>query len=299
MKRIIVLSLSLMLMLTSFTMVFAEEQGINVNDGEGVIELLIGYKDDNNELIKSRKLMTKEELIEYKNNKNKFLLKNAKSISTLLEKETSKKRSINKKNIEQELTRELLKENLPILNNNLDLIGTRSNTNVTNRFDFGVIETNLQVYDISNSGECYKRVLFEFTWHDDPNWFYNDAIGIMHTGFGIGYTNYRNLQCRVINKWGMTFNHDSDVEFTNNGGVKSKFFLRDGSHGYLTFEMGNSKNAIPANSDIVVYGKYGHTYVGLGGINVTFGTGGLDISGALGSFVKQTSQLYKNNINSY
>jgi hypothetical protein len=126
-----------------------------------------------------------------------------------------------------------------------------------------------------------------------------DGMAMYHNGEQLNMTNYRNLECIVYDKYNRRFDESHNVEFVQNGGVKSTFMYRDGAHGYLSFEVGNNKNAVTENAFFIAYGRYGHSYMGLTGINFNFSGTGINISGNLGTLVKETTQIAINNILTY
>lgn len=276
MKKILPLILILTLIFTMTS--YASPQ---INDTHS-FDLLLSYDLSNGSNVKLVKSLSQYDAKMYLQNKEIFIEKNMPTLEVLLNKNTTnlKEISINEKS------------------STLNTLQSVASTLETNNMDFGLIETWMSESDASTSTTCYKNIRLNFQWHDDPQWFWKDGLGVQHTGASLGMTNYKNLQCVYYDTYGRRYDNSSSVEYVA-GGVKGDILLRNGCYGYLSFDVGNNKSAVTKNANFVAYGKYGHTYVGLGGLNITFNLSGVSIGGTAGSFVAETTQVSKNYIFTY
>lgn len=162
----------------------------------------------------------------------------------------------------------------------------------TTPLDSATLTLTIDSYEGTITSSVYKRVIgTNFKWNKDPFWSFTDGIGIQVGGnwwatydrggyYYDGRSTY-NLEGLVANQWG----------------VAGKIPIGSSYDGYTNYgriwtEMGNNRTSVPSATDFTVYADYKHTVVAYTGINVSVGSGGVSITGNIGTTLKAANQAY-------
>ncbi|WP_202710556.1 hypothetical protein [Sporosalibacterium faouarense] len=171
----------------------------------------------------------------------------------------------------------------------------------TDYLDTGILETSLDVSDVSTSSECNKILGFNFNWTVMPNYTLTDGLGISHTagyfdnyidkGFYVDHYTPANqgwhteLYSTEWNLYGVSGNWDPKMNDVS-------------ANGRIWEKVGNAKSAVPEGAKFTIIGQYGHKQI-VGGISVAIGKGSITFTPTFSGTIKKSTQIWLNDILTY
>lgn len=152
---------------------------------------------------------------------------------------------------------------------------------------WGIHKLYLDAYNASSSERDACVLGLNFEWIEDPIIFWEDIAAIYHNGESLGLTACYASDFYIKNKYGHTFYSEPDY---TDGGLYAKFMMRDGARGRLWAMIGNRKGVCQPNGEFNVWGRYGHSTIGIGSPTVSFSTSGISFGASGGLIVSDSNQ---------
>lgn len=224
--------------------------------------------------------ITKNEIVELRKDKDKFLNKMYNEL---------------KANTEVEPTEQYI----PAENSSV-ISPLASPQTISESIDYAVLYTGVTAYDKSTSTYIEKRLGYDFQWEGKPLTSSYDALGLSHTGAPLGFTNISDSGGSYTYYFGNQWNDGDDwisVDPVLNG-AEAQLTLFTYGYGRIYVDIGNSISSITPDAYFSVLGQYGHAIVNTT-VAVSVGYGSISFTPTSTSEVKKSTTVQLSYIKTY
>lgn len=161
---------------------------------------------------------------------------------------------------------------------------------IEDEIDYGILTLGVNAYDMSTSTVIKKKLGIDFHWVEAPFTNECDQMGLGHSAFYLGMTNYYDMGGSYSYYYGNTWrSRDSVVTpYAKNGGMEvdvDLYLAWFECYGRAWIVIGNNKSAVTPNAEFFITGEYGH---------ITKGTNlsvGVDIGGNISFTPDRTTEF--------